>query len=235
MKSALPNLLTLSNLLAGCMAIVFVFDGHLEWASLAVLSGMVFDFFDGLVARALKVESAVGKELDSLADMVTFGVVPGLIVYRLLKTSLESQEMSDNMEFMLPFSAFLITIGAGYRLAKFNVLPSQVHFIGLPTPANALLIVALPLILAYQGSDAMNTIILNHQVLLFLVVLSTTLMNMPIKMMSLKLDSSNWKDMLPQIILVCMSVVFIITLKFASLPLIICSHILISIIKWYPR
>ena len=235
MKSAIPNLLTLSNLLSGCIAIVLIFEHHLEWASIAVLVGMVFDFFDGLVARALKVQGPLGKELDSLADIVTFGVVPGLMIFKLLQMSVTSIPSESSLAEFLPYLGFIITLGAAFRLAKFNVLPSQDDFIGLPTPANAILIVSLPLIMAYQGSDAMNTLILNPAWLSGLAILSVVLMNLPIRIMSMKFSGSNWKELSPQIILVVLSVVFLITLKFAALPLIVFTHILISLVKFYPR
>ncbi len=235
MKSAIPNLLTLSNLLSGCIATIFVFDHHLEWASLAVLTGMAFDFFDGLAARTLKVEGPLGKELDSLADVVTFGVVPGLIMYKLIEMSLVSLPSENSTTSLLPYVGFLITLGSAFRLAKFNVLPSQVDFIGLPTPANAILIVSLPLIMTYQGSDEMNTLILNPAFLVGLVIFSAVIMNLPVRIMSMKFNITNWKEMSPQIILVILSLVFLITLKFAALPLIIFTHVLISIVKFYPK
>ena len=207
----------------------------MEWASIAVLVGMVFDFFDGLVARALKVQGPLGKELDSLADIVTFGVVPGLMIFKLLQMSVTSIPSESSLAEFLPYLGFLITLGAAFRLAKFNVLPSQDDFIGLPTPANAILIVSLPLIMAYQSSDAMNTLILNPAWLIGLAILSVVLMNLPIRIMSMKFSGSNWKELSPQIILVVLSVVFLITLKFAALPLIVFTHILISLVKFYPR
>jgi CDP-diacylglycerol---serine O-phosphatidyltransferase len=210
MKSTIPNLLTLSNLLSGCIAIVLIFEHHLEWASIAVLVGMVFDFFDGLV-------------------------VPGLMIFKLLQMSVTSIPSESSLAEFLPYLGFIITLGAAFRLAKFNVLPSQDDFIGLPTPANAILIVSLPLIMAYQSSDAMNTLILNPAWLIGLAILSVVLMNLPIRIMSMKFSGSNWKELSPQIILVVLSVVFLITLKFAALPLIVFTHILISLVKFYPR
>lgn len=232
MKSALPNLLTLLNLFSGCVAVIFVFNNHLEWASWAVLIGMVFDFFDGLVARVLKVNGPIGKELDSLADMVTFGLVPGLIVFKLMEMAL----MTFSLDWpFLPFTAFLITLGAAFRLAKFNVLPSQNDFIGLPTPANAIVFIAFPLIIAYQGNDAMNTFILNPFTLLFLTFTSALLMNLPVRIMSFKMREKNLRDFSPQLILVVISIVFLVVLKFAALPLIVLTHVVISLFKTYPK
>ena len=153
MKKHIPNIITSLNLLCGCIAILFAVSGDLVAASYFVLTGMFFDFFDGLAARLLHVQSKIGLQLDSLADMVTFGVVPGIIMFQLLNEATTPQlletrfEVSETMVWygesmsFIPFIGLIIVIASAYRLAKFNVDSRQTDsFIGLPTPANTLLI-----------------------------------------------------------------------------------------------
>ncbi len=168
----IPNIITLGNLFCGCLAIVFAFNGNLVWAAYLVGIAAVLDFLDGFVARALKQHSPIGKDLDSLADMVTFGVVPGVVLYHLMRTSLQwsdpgfmfpsSNQFGDlwvggnlNQPFetihLLPFTAFLVTLFSALRLAKFNNDTRQSDsFIGVPTPASSILICSIPLILYHQ-------------------------------------------------------------------------------------
>ena len=136
-RKILPNLFTSLNLLSGCIGIVFISSGKLEYALYFVLTGVFFDFLDGFSARLLKVSSPIGKELDSLADMVTFGVLPSFVIYELLNP------LTDGW---MPYTSFLIAIFSALRLAKFNVDTRQREvFIGLPTPANAVFISGLTL------------------------------------------------------------------------------------------
>ena len=133
MKKQIPNLITVLNLLCGCLAILYVVSGDLVISSFLVIAGMFFDFFDGLVARLLHVQSKLGAQLDSLADMVSFGVVPGLIMFQLLNKSLMPQELRTGFEAtetlkgfepgmsFIPFIGMLIIIASAYRLAKFNI------------------------------------------------------------------------------------------------------------------
>lgn len=143
-RNFIPNAITSGNLLCGCLAIVCCFNGQLYCASYLIGLAAVLDFFDGFTARALKSTSNIGKELDSLADVVTFGVVPGFIVYHLLPS-----------ESSLRYLAFLIPVFSAVRLAKFNVDTRQSDsFIGVPTPANAMLIASFPLMIHYNESFA---------------------------------------------------------------------------------
>ncbi|OZA56958.1 MAG: CDP-diacylglycerol--serine O-phosphatidyltransferase, partial [Sphingobacteriales bacterium 39-40-5] len=142
MKKHIPNSVTCLNLFSGCLGIVFAFQGNLIWASYAIVIAAVFDFFDGMLARLLKAYSDIGKELDSLADMVSFGVLPSVIIYQLFALSPQIDFGAD----WLSFSAFIIAVFSALRLAKFNIDTRQSeNFIGLPTPANALLIASFPL------------------------------------------------------------------------------------------
>jgi CDP-diacylglycerol--serine O-phosphatidyltransferase len=136
MKKHIPNILTLSNLFAGCIGLVFAFDGNLIYASYAIWIAAIFDFFDGFSARMLNVSSPIGKELDSLADMVTFGVLPSMILYQMI----ESHPIPN-----LGYGAFILALFSALRLAKFNVDTRQsTTFIGMPTPAAAFFVSGLP-------------------------------------------------------------------------------------------
>ena len=173
MIKQIPNIITSLNLLCGCVAILFAVSGDLVTASFFVFFGIFFDFFDGLAARLLHAQSDVGLELDSLADMVTSGVAPAIVMVQLLSEAffgntinlselLSNEGWNSGMEHYLPFIGLLIAIASAYRLAKFNVDTRQTtSFIGLPTPASTLLIFSLPLILHFQYSEWVEGIILN--------------------------------------------------------------------------
>ena len=175
MKKHIPNAITLLNVLSGCIAILFAVKGQLQWAAIFVFIGIVFDFFDGLAARLLHVKSELGVQLDSLADMITSGVVPGIVMFQLFNMSLFDAEgvwgnygeASNSVMWFglklvpLSLAGFLITLAAAYRLAKFNIDTRQADsFIGLPTPANTIFITAFPLLyLQACQSDAFDSII----------------------------------------------------------------------------
>ena len=141
-KAQIPNLFTMLNLFCGCVALVMVSENNFAWSFFFVSLGIFFDFFDGFFARKFDVAGPLGVQLDSLADMVTSGVVPGFVMLCLLSNS------NHSAFHYLPYLGFLITLGACYRLAKFNIDERQSDsFIGLPTPANALFITSLPLVI----------------------------------------------------------------------------------------
>lgn len=167
-KKNIPNAITCGNLLCGCLAIVSAFNGNLIWSAYLVGIAAVLDFLDGFVARMLRVHSEIGKQLDSLADMVTFGVVPGVIMFHLIHISLlpggfvfGPTEIEAMIIKYVPFIAFLISIFSAVRLAKFNIDTRQSDsFIGVPTPANSILIASFPLILNLGEYEHMNSLIL---------------------------------------------------------------------------
>jgi len=133
-KAYIPNFITLLNLFSGCIAVIYALEGDMKRTALFVCAGIFFDFFDGFFARKLKVQSELGVQLDSLADMVTSGLVPGLVLFHLL--GLVPQPSWDS-ESILPYFGLLVTLASAYRLAKFNISDNQSDsFIGLPTPAN---------------------------------------------------------------------------------------------------
>ena len=229
MKAFIPNFLTLLNLFSGAIAVIFAVEGALTMAAFFVLLGIFFDFFDGFLARKLNVASALGLQLDSLADMVTSGLVPGLIMFQLISQSLTGSEPYVDL---LPYMGLLITLGSAYRLANFNISTEQKnYFIGLPTPANALLVLSFPLILEYQNNEAFNSVILNAWFLLALTLISTFLLNAPVKLMALKFKTWKFSDNIEKYILLILALIFLMVFKFFGISLIIFSYLLISVIK----
>ncbi|MDG1326913.1 MAG: CDP-alcohol phosphatidyltransferase family protein [Flavobacteriaceae bacterium] len=244
MKKQIPNLITVLNLLCGCLAILYVVSGDLVISSFLVIAGMFFDFFDGLVARLLHVQSKLGVQLDSLADMVSFGVVPGLMMFQLLNKSLMPQELRTGFEAtetlkgfepgmsFIPFIGMLIIIASAYRLAKFNIDTRQSdNFIGLPTPANTLLIISLPLIFQYQYSPFLEQVIFNHWFLIALTIVSSLLLNAEIKLFSLKFKSWNFNSNQVRYIFLALSIAAIIAIKFIAIPFIIIIYIIVSLLR----
>ncbi len=245
MKQFIPNFITLLNVFCGCVATVFAVLNQLDLAAIFVFMGIFFDWFDGLAARLLNAQSALGVQLDSLADMITSGLVPGIVMFQLLGMSLTggwnlefSATASESVLWLggtftpLPFFGFLITLAAAYRLAKFNIDENQVSsFIGLPTPANALLVLSLPLILLYQNSDTLNSIILNQWFLMAFTLVSAFLMNAPIALFALKFKNWGFKDNAVRYMFVILSLVLLITMKFLAVPIIIAAYIIVSAIQ----
>ncbi|MBT8313495.1 MAG: CDP-alcohol phosphatidyltransferase family protein [Maribacter sp.] len=244
MKRHIPNLITFLNLLCGSIATVFAVLNQLELAAFLVLLGIFFDFLDGFAARLLNIKSDLGLQLDSLADMVTCGLVPGIIMFQLLGMSmsggwnldLSSQATNDTFWIGLklspvPFIGFLITLASAYRLANFNIDENQVSsFTGLPTPANALLILSLPLILLYHSNDLLNGIILNQWFLIGTTILSAYLLNSKIELFALKFENWSFSDNSQRYIFIIVSLVLLMTMKFLAVPAIIAFYILSSLV-----
>lgn len=245
MKRHIPNIITLLNLFCGCVAVIFAVLNQLELAALFVFLGIIFDFFDGLAARLLNVQSPMGLQLDSLADMVTSGLVPGIVMFQLLGMSMtggwnvdvSSQAANDTFWVglkvaPLPFLGFLITLASGYRLAKFNVDENQQSsFVGLPTPANTILILSLPLILLYHNNDMLNSLILNQWFLIGVTLLSAYLLNAKIPLFALKFKNWGFKDNALRYIFLIVSLVLMITMKFIAIPVIIAFYIISSLVS----
>ena len=229
MKAYIPNFITLLNLFSGCIAVIYALDGNMKGTALFVCAGIFFDFFDGLLARKLKVQSELGIQLDSLADMVTSGLVPGLVLYHLI--GLTTQFSWDTFG-VLPYFGLLVTLASAYRLAKFNISDNQSDsFIGLPTPANTLWIIALPLILEYQSNDAIHGLVLNPWVLIFLTLLSCYLLNAPIKLIALKFKNWSFKDNMYHYLLILSSLVVLMIFQFYGIPLVIIGYVVLSVIS----
>ena len=217
MKKHIPNILTLLNLLTGCIGIVYVFSGNLYYAAYAIWVAAIFDFLDGFSARMLKVSSPIGKELDSLADMVTFGVLPSFILFKMI---------GDQTNMFIPYLAFSLALFSALRLAKFNIDSRQSNsFIGMPTPAVAFFVSGLVFwVRQYPEWQSWQIIVSISFILSFLLV-------SPIKMVALKFTNysivSNWHRYL----IILMSTILLIILGFMSLPIIITLYLLISLIS----
>jgi len=230
-KAYIPNLLTLLNLFSGCIALVFVADSKYDLALYFVSLGIFFDFFDGFFARKFGVSGPLGVQLDSLADMVTSGVVPGFAMYQMLLSACNG---SCSTSFSLfPFLGFIITLGACYRLANFNIDTRQSDsFIGLPTPANTLFIMSLPVIGMMDSESVVSTYLLTcNRNLLVITLLSAYIMNAEIPLFSLKIKDFSVKKYMLQISFLVISILMIITLRFLALPLIIITYVLLSILN----
>ena len=218
--------MTCGNLLCGCLGIVFSFRGDLLLAGALIFLAAVLDFFDGFAARLLNQASPIGKELDSLADMVTFGVLPSMIIFQYLERTNDSIEIEG---MLVSFIAFLLAVFSALRLAKFNIDTRQADsFIGVPTPANAILVASLPFILrTYPESQAL---IINPTVLIGYTFIMSFFMVMEVPLLAFKFKNFGWKENQIKYIFFGVSVVLLILLKFAAVPLIVGIYILLSFI-----
>ncbi len=225
-KKHIPNFLTLLNLLCGCIAIVFIAKGDFDIAFYFVCLGIFFDFFDGFFARKFGVAGPLGVQLDSLADMVTSGVAPGFVMYCLLKVIIP-WEFDD-----VAFFGFVITLGACYRLANFNIDTRQSDsFIGLPTPANTLFIMSLPLVFDAYFDSSWIGYFTNQWSLLVITVLSAFIMNAEIPLFSLKIKNFSFQKYKLQIGFLATSVILILVFQILAIPLIILLYVLLSILN----
>jgi CDP-diacylglycerol--serine O-phosphatidyltransferase len=224
-KAQIPNFFTMLNLFSGCVAVVFVADSKYETAFFFVCLGIFFDFFDGFFARKFGVSGPLGVQLDSLADMVTSGIVPAFVMYKLIE-----QYNSLGFESYLPYLGFIIALGACYRLAKFNIDTRQSDsFIGLPTPANALFITSLP-ILPLVLHDNFHIIISNKiWFLIAITFLSAYVMNAEIPLFSLKIKNFSFAKYKLQVFFLIISVLMLVSLQILAVPLIILLYVLLSV------
>ena len=228
MKSIIPNTLTLSNLACGLFAIYAIFTNDYIMAAWLLGFAQIFDFLDGFVARLLKVHSEMGKQLDSLADMVSFGVVPGFMVFKLFKLSMQGGEPIPEF---LPFIAFLIPLFSALRLAKFNIDTRQTeHFIGLPTPANTILIMSVALYGVFGESENVTQLILHPFFLVALTVVTSFLLVAEIPLLSLKFKSMNLKENRSRFILLLMIIVLFLIFRIRALVFIIPLYLILSLI-----
>ncbi len=226
-KKHIPNLITLLNLFSGCIALVYASEENFEMAFFFVCLGIFFDFFDGFFARLLNVSSPLGLQLDSLADMVTSGVVPGFVMFKMLTNSV----CSDPSLIYLPYLGFIITLGSCYRLANFNIDTRQTDsFIGLPTPANAIFILSLPLILKNTDSLILLELLTNCWVLLMVTIVSAFILNAEIPLFALKIKKFNFKDNALQIVFLLISLLLLLVFKFSGVALIIVFYVMLSVI-----
>jgi len=242
----IPNIFTLLNLFFGCCAIVFImqngiahtfdqdgeyfvtFPERLALASLFIGLSAVVDFLDGFVARLFKATSEMGKQLDSLADAVSFGVAPGMILYQFLRLSYAQQPdgLEISIGWLLP--AFIVPCAAAFRLAKFNIDDSQQYgFKGVPTPAAGLLIASLPLIYFYSRQAAVNNLLINKWVLYGIIFAVSYLMVSNIPLLALKFKDFSLKGNLPKIILLVGAVLGAVLLKWLAVPVVFIFYIIV--------
>ncbi|MBX2922662.1 MAG: CDP-alcohol phosphatidyltransferase family protein [Chitinophagaceae bacterium] len=245
----IPNIFTLLNLFFGCLAIIVILQTGIVLVSTeaggqmlnmpekifmaALFIGLagVVDFLDGFVARLFDAQSAMGKELDSLADVVSFGVAPGMIIYQFLRLSVARGEdgLDASIVWLLP--ALLLPCAAAWRLAKFNVDDTQRYsFRGVPTPAVGILVASFPLIFWHTVTPGIIDLFLNKWIWYGIVALLSYLMISDIPIMAMKFKDYTVKNNLPKLVLAGLSVLFIIVFKWAAVPLIFITYILLSLL-----
>lgn len=218
MKKHLPNFLTCCNLLCGCLGIVFTLEERGLPAAYLVWIACIFDFFDGFAARMLRTSSPIGRELDSLADVVSFGVLPAVVMYKMIGASTSSA--------LLPYVAFSIGIFSALRLAIFNVDETQSNsFRGLNTPANTLFITSLPLL-----RDDVGRWLYEPWVLVTLTIVSSFMLVSRIEIFALKFKNFSWEDNRVRFTFLIVSVLLLITLRIPAIPVIIILYVLFSLI-----
>ncbi len=230
------------NLVAGSLATIFAIDGHLVWAAIFICAAATLDFLDGFAARLLKSYSEVGKQLDSLADVVSFGVAPGAILFTLLEFSLFGKndliyEISAKWyEWMILFTAFLLPVFGAIRLARFNVNDSGEEFFrGLPIPANGLFWASLALLLEAPKFYELLQIIYSTKNLIILGIFMSGMMIVHLPMFSMKMKSLSWKDNWYRYLFIGLSAVLLIVFSFYSLTFIIFLYILLNVIFYLTK
>ena len=222
----IPNILTLFNLFLGCVTTLLLIEGNLpiEGISFLILITLFFDFSDGLIARKFNLESKLGAQLDSLADLISFGLVPGIIMYKLF--------MEVSLDPFLPLLGFTITLASAYRLANYNISHTGLkYFKGLPTPANTLLILSLMLIIRLPNIDSfVKEIILNNNFLIIITALSCYLLNSGFKLINLKFVDFKFKGVNKyRYLLIVLSVVLFVFLKdVQAVPVILAIYYIVS-------
>ena len=242
-KKNIPNFFTSLNLICGCLASYFAFKSLFEAAFLLVLIGVFFDLFDGFFARLLKVESNFGLQFDSMADLITSGLVPGIVMYKLfLQVGIKEMDFSlniINVDFIFSFSSlamigFIITLSSAIRLTRFNLDISQKdEFNGLPAPANALFIVSLPILFDHPFFDSIKPFVFSFSSLLIITLLSSILMNLRFRLFSFKLNSLKLNENIYQITFFIVGVILFYFLNWISIPILIISYIIINIFRNY--
>lgn len=233
-KKHIPNLLTLGNLFCGTIATIFAVQGDFTLTAFFVVLGIFFDFLDGFVARILKVSGELGKQLDSLADMVTSGVVPGIVMFQLLNKSTVTSIENDIV--IYSYIGLLLTLGACYRLAKFNLDTRQSDsFIGLPTPAMSLFVVFLPIIQMNTDVNFVKEFISNNYFLIGISLALSYVMNAELPLFSLKFKDFSFQNNLQKYLFLITCIVLILTLEFIAIPLIIIVYIVTSLGNFFSK
>jgi CDP-diacylglycerol---serine O-phosphatidyltransferase len=234
LKKHIPNFITTLNLFSGCVGIIVALQYRIDYAAYFIALAAFFDFLDGMAARILHVKSEIGKELDSLADVVSFGVLPGILVYQLMSASPNSPVGGSYIS-IFSLVALIIPILSAVRLAKFNLDTRQTtSFIGLPVPANALFLGSLPLIKMqadYNESFAWLTAITDNYYILAVIAIGMSLLLVSkIPLFSLKFSNLKFSENKPQFILLIFAVASFALITFSAIPLIILAYIGLSMI-----
>lgn len=226
----IPNFITLMNLAFGCLAILWLANDRIQEAALFVFGAAVLDFLDGLAARWLKAYSDIGKELDSLADVVSFGVVPGLILFALFQENPDAGMLNPWRDSFVPYVVFLVPLLSAYRLAKFNIDTRQQHyFIGLPTPANALCIASMALI--PDGDSNLIQDLVHHPTFLTAYAIGCSLLLVSgLPLFSLKSLAWGWAHNKGFYLLISLAMVSAFILGFAAGPVILFFYLILSIL-----
>jgi len=250
----IPNFFTLLNLIFGCIAIVYIlqvgqsivilndqsgaydpfFPEKLAWGSLFIFLAAIIDFLDGFVARLFKASSKMGEQLDSLSDLVSFGVAPGMILYQLLRLSYAQEENGLDVSFLALVPAFIFTAAAAWRLAKFNISTNQSNsFKGVPAPSAGLLVATFPLIIWYEYFG-MQQLFINRWFLYGAIILISYLMVSNLPLMALKFKDFSYRNNVGRFILVVVSAIVIIVLALTkkiwlAWPIIFILYVLISL------
>lgn len=232
-KNNLANAITLGNLFSGCVGAVHLIIGDYQTTAICIILSLILDFFDGFVARALKANSNLGTQLDSLADMVSFGFIPGLAMFKMLEP-FGNELLGMQLPFEIKYFGFLITLFSCLRLAIFNLDEDQkYYFKGLNTPSNTILIFGIYYVIqTLQSGNQFGTLSFNFnvEILLLLTVISSWLLISPIKMIAMKFKSMKLQDNYPKLALLIGAILILIIFKTVGIPLVILYYILISLI-----
>ena len=245
----IPNLFTLLNLVFGCLAIVFTLqngiiisvdaDGaqlldipeKIWMASLFIGLAAVVDFLDGFVARLFKTNSEMGKQLDSLADLVSFGVAPGMIIYQFLRLSFSQQEGGLDVSLVWLLPAFILPVAAAWRLARYNLDSNQsLSFRGMPVPAAGIFVASLPLIYWNVNEAWAQHLLLNKWFLYAIVLLLSALMVSTLPLMTMKFKSFGIKNNLPRYLVIAVAIIAAVLLKWLAIPVAVLAYVLISLL-----
>ncbi len=228
-KKNIPNAVTCLNLLSGCVGVVFAFRGQFDYVAFCMLASGLFDLMDGLIARVLRVSSAIGRELDSLADVVSFGLLPGLIYYQLLL-------QSDSSVSWLPYAGFIVTVFSALRLAKFNLDErQQSDFIGLNTPMNAFYVLSLPFIAQSSLMPGIGGLVTHPVFLLGSILITSWLLISEFRLFSMKLKSLSWQENKYKYLFLLLSAGLLLGLKLPAIPLILLLYFGLSFLHFRSR
>ena len=233
MKNHIPNIITLFNMLSGILSIYSVMNGNIDLAAYFIFIAAAFDFLDGLAARLLNAKSEIGGQLDSLADVVSFGVAPGFILFYMISIS-HGQPIDSSEEFnIFPFVAFIVPAFGALRLAKFNIDTEQtIFFRGLPIPAMGILIASLPLIRAelYESQSFFYMVMTNTYFYMSIAIIGSLLMVSRFPMFDIKFNGFSWKNNMIKYIFLGVSLIMLIVLNVIAIPFIILFYLFLSLV-----